>query len=132
MSIEYTTVPSSQIMPVSSSPAVGAFANLKNESENFFFQKGLGPYKVFKNAYASALGTSKHKQDFFYNFLRILEETITSNQEGGEIVAEKKLIVKSSFEIMKQSIAVMFNAGIDLNVEQFFAAITGFLAGKLK
>lgn len=130
MSIDYTIVPSSQIMPVSGIPAGNAFANLKEESENFFFKKSLNSYKVFKNAYASALGTSKHKQDFFYNFLRILEETMVSSQ--GEAAAEKKLIIKSSFEIIKQNISIMVNAGIDLDVEQFLAALMGFLAGKLR
>jgi len=132
MSIEFNLVPSSQIMPVSSAAPSTQLTTLKNDAEEFFFKRSRLCYKSFKNAYANAFGSNKNKIDFINNYLRILEETILASQAESETAQEKRLIIKGTFEIMRQSIGVLVNSNVDLDIEQFYAATAGFLIGKLK
>ena len=132
MNWEINTVPSSQILPVSSCSVSPSVMNLKNDAEDFFLKKGLNCYRAFKNAHAISSGNAKSKQEFINIFLKVLEETLLSDQDQTEYLPEKKIIIKNCFQIIQSTTSVINNSNINFTVENFYAAVAGFLIGKLK
>lgn len=129
--MEFNVVPSSQIMPVSSQQASSSISTLKRDAEEFFLKKGLDCYKSFKNAYAVSTGNVKNKQEFVNIFLKVLEESLLADQDQ-TTTPEMKIIIKECFEIIKRTSSVIHNSNVRFTVENFYAAIAGFLVGKLK
>lgn len=132
MSMQINSVASSQIMPVSAYAPPSILINLRQESEEFFLKKGLLSYKTFKNSYASAVGGNKSIQDFICQYIRLLEEAVVNGQLQDDRISEKKLIIKSVFEVMRQNVTILLNAGVEITPELFHATTAGFLIGKLK
>ena len=130
MSIEFNTVPASQIMPVSGSATILSMGNFRKELEEHFFKKSLVAYKTFKNSYTSSAGTNKSKLDFLQSYVKVLEDMILLNEANA--TPEKKIIIKDVFNIIRYNCSILINSGVDFEVDTFFASLAGYLASKLK
>jgi len=130
MSLEFVSVPASQIMPVSGTQITLNMSNFKKELEDFFIKKSLSAYKAYKNTYTSAAGTNKNKLDFLYAYIKTLEDTMLLNEANN--APEKRIIIKDAFELIRHTCSLLINSGVDFEVDTFFASLAGYLTSKLK
>jgi len=131
--IPYTTVPASQIMPVSGYELPTELNKIQTEALDFFFKKGPLAYKLYKNAYAISFTTSNDPNTFLANFFNVFEESLRLQLKNeGNDTPEKQLAIKNGFEIISKTLQLLSNSGIKINIETLYASFIAFILGKLK
>jgi len=131
--MEITTVPSSQIQPVSTFKAIPSTPLVKAEVENFFFSKGPLVYKIYKNAYTSSLGDSITSDAFIDDFFVVLENSIkTEIKANNNQTNNNTTIVSNIFQILRNSFTVLRQSGVNLDPVTFYATLVAFVLSKIK
>ena len=130
--MEITTVPASQIMPVSGYTAPPSYTKVKEEIDAFFFSKGPLIYKIYKNAYTSSLGDSASSDAFVEDFFVALENAIKQQVREKEGGVEQSLAIKECFTVLRSTFNLLQQANVHFDPLVFYGTLVAFILSKFK
>lgn len=131
--MEYIEVPSSQIPPITGFEAPTPLRKVTDEATNFFYKQGILPFKIYKNALASSTGVSRNSKDFVENLFNILEDSLKIQLKENDVsTPEKAVAVKEAFGVIRSMFKVLEGAQVRYDAVPFYAAVVGYILGKLR
>lgn len=131
--MDYIEVPSSQIPPITGFETPTPLKKVIEEANGFFYKQGLLPFKIYKNALASSTGVSKNTKDFVENLFNILEDSLKIQLKEKDISSPEKIVaVREAFGVLRSMFKILEGAQVKYDIIPFYAAVVGYILGKLR
>lgn len=127
--MEYTNVPSSQILPVTGFCPIKEYSEIYSYFENYFYKLGPDFLKAFK---ISTALTAKNSNLDFIEMLNVLETSIKEFNKNQKSPSSDNVTLTDSFTIIKKIINIFETNNIKLDKLLFSSTLIGYLLTKLR
>jgi hypothetical protein len=130
--IEFTEIPSSQIMPVTGFTPIEKYSEIYSFLENYFYKLGYEYHRAFKTS-AALSSKENNVGKLVVELLTVLEINLKENIKNKNSDAlDPTLLLNENFAIMKRLIKILELNKIKLDENLVASSILGYLITKLK